>query len=654
MKKIKKNQKVKIIIILMLLIMLVSTTVLITINTSLKGEDLVATKISIRDKQVEIDKTLSSEGYTVDNPNIILNPYEISPLSALIMFESDKPTSVKLTVKGKADSFDIVQDFSEKKEHYLPVYGLYPDYNNEVVLEVNEEVYLFNIKTKPLPDDFTKISEDVFVDENNIELFDNQFYFQTPASIGYTSAFDFRGEVRWYLTENLAWDISRLQNNNLLLSNERLINPPYYTTGLYEISLLGKIYNEFSLPGGYHHDFYELENNNLIIASNNFDHGTVEDVIVEIDRNSGEIVKEIDLKQILKIYEAKSENWVDYDWFHNNSVFYDKDSNSLILSGRHQDLVVNIDYDTLEINYLIGDKTGVSADYQKYFLTPTNDLEWPYSQHAAKILPDGKVFIFDNGNNRSKIKEDYLPAKDNYSRGVIYEVDSEKMEITQVFQYGKERGSSYYSSYISDVDYINKDHYLIHSGGVAYKDGEICNKPPGIENADKLKSFTTEVLNGEKIFELTLDTNNYRAEKMPLYYEDEKFVKVDPKYLGGLAKTKASNQGYTILYNVNSDNRILKNYNLDLSKEADRLVVSGDFKSDDKVSVVLYNNFYFREYDVRVSRRPYTAMCLDIFEDQDSLAINKYINDEGLSGQYTIFIKINNQIYNTNKIVDFK
>lgn len=654
MKKTKRSQKVKLIILLSLLIVLVSSGVLFTINNNLKGNVSVETQESLIQRQKEIDKTIISEGYTINNPNIILNPYEISPLTALIIFESDSAVSVELTIKGKDNSFDIVQSFSEETKHYLPVYGLYPDYNNQVDIKVNDEVYSFNIKTAPLPEDFTKISEDIFVDSNYEDLFNNQFYFQTPASVGYTSAFDYQGEVRWYLTKNLVWDISRLENNNLLLSNERLINPPYYTTGMYEISLLGKIYNEFVLPGGYHHDFYELENNNLIVASNNFDHGTVEDIIVEVDRKSGEIVKEIDLKEILKVNEAKSENWVDYDWFHNNSVFYDKKTNSLTLSGRHQDLVVNIDYDSLEINYIIGDKTGVSLDYQKYFLTPTNDLEWPYSQHAAKILPDGNVFIFDNGNNRSKIKEAYLPAKDNYSRGVIYKVDKEKMEISQVFQYGKERGSTYYSSYISDVDYLNPDHYLIHSGGVAYKDGEICNKPPGIENADKLKSFTTEVFNGEKIFELILDTNNYRAEKMPLYTSGEKFKLESPKYLGSLNKTKVYNHGYKILNNVNYNPNILEDYNLEISKEYDRLVVSGDFKSDDKVSIILYHNFYFKEYDVRVSRRPYTAMCLDIFSDQDSLSVSKYINDKGLSGEFTIFISINDQIYKTNQTVLFK
>ena len=46
---------------------------------------------------------------------------------------------------------------------------------------------------------------------------------------------------------------------------------------------------------------------------------------------------------------AKVKIGYDYDWFHNNSVWYDKDTNSITLSGRHQDAVINIDYDTGEL-----------------------------------------------------------------------------------------------------------------------------------------------------------------------------------------------------------------------------------------------------------------------------------------------------------------
>ncbi len=53
----------------------------------------------------------------------------------------------------------------------------------------------------------------------------------------------------------------------------------------------------------------------------------------------------------------------------------------------------------------------------------------------------------------------------------MYEINTEDMTIRQVYEYGKERGSEFYSPYISDVDYLASDHYIVHSGGIVYVDG---------------------------------------------------------------------------------------------------------------------------------------------------------------------------------------
>lgn len=288
--------------------------------------------------------------------------------------------------------------------------------------------------------------------------------------------------------------------------------------------LLGKIYTEYSLPGGYHHDYYEMENGNLLVASDDFnnDYGTVEDYIVELDRNTGEIIKTWDLKNILNMEDGKSENWSSYDWFHNNSVWYDKNTNSITLSGRHQDAVINIDYESGKLNWIIGDPTNWSEEYQKYFFTPIGDnFEWQWSQHAAMITPEGYVFILDNGNNKSKIKDEYVEANNSYTRGVMYKIDTENMTIEQIWEYGKERGSEFYSPYISDVDYIEKDHYIVHSGGIVYVEGKNSNQPAGFSENAKLVSTTVELLNNEVIFEISLPTNNYRVEKNEFISEKE-------------------------------------------------------------------------------------------------------------------------------------
>lgn len=657
-----KNKKklcltITLVIILIILIIIDVFLEFNTKNTNIKEIDLVS---SLVETQEELETEFTTKGYTIDKPNIILNPYKNSPLTALILFETKKEVTPTITIQGKDDLSTFKHTFAKGTKHYLSVYGLYADYNNKVTIEYkegNKEVKkALTIKTSKLPDNMV-LPTSVYADK---EKLDNELYFYTPSSSGYTCAYDVNGDVRWYLTNYALWKIDRLQNGHLLVSTERLINNPYYMTGLYEIDLLGKIYKEYSLKGGYHHDYYEMKNGNLLIASDDFnnDDGTVEDYIVELDHTTGDIVKTFDLKDILNMKDGQSENWTAYDWFHNNSVWYDKKTNSITLSGRHQDAVINIDYKTGKLNWIIGDSTNWSEEYQKYFFKPINGdkFEWQWSQHAAMITPEGYIFIFDNGNNKSKIKEEYVSAENSYSRGVMYKIDTKKMTIEQVYEYGKERGHEFYSPYISDVDYIAKDHFIVHSGGIVYVDGKNSNQPAGFSKDTTLVSDTVELLNNKVIFELILPTNNYRVEKMPLYTKDENLELGSASRIGNLGKTTIDDRRVTPTIDAKKIDEEYKSHDITITKEIDRLVVSGRFKKGTNVNVILYKDLISNYYNLPVSKKPYTALCVDILTDEENekgINVTKYINEPTLHGKYSIYIEIDSTIYNTGKYVEY-
>lgn len=605
--------------------------------------------ISLVEKQNE--KDYNTEGYTIDNPNVVLNPYDISPLSALILFETEQEETVKVTIKGKDALTTYTHTFEAAKKHFLPIYGLYADKENEVVISYGKVSKTIKIKTDKLPDDIS-LPTSVVKDASKLT---NDLYFYTPSSKGYTAAYDVNGDVRWYLTINSIWEVNRLQNGHLLLSTERLVNSPYYMTGLYEMDMLGKIYTEYSLEGGYHHDYYEMENGNLLVASDNFANGkTVEDYVVELDRKTGKIVKTWDISSILNHEDGKSENWSEYDWFHNNAVWYDKKTNSITLSGRHQDAVINISYDDGSLNWIIGDKTNWSEDYQKYFFTPKGkNFEWQWSQHAAMITPEGYVFLFDNGNNKSKIESEYVDASKSYSRGVMYKIDTENMTIEQVYEYGKERGSSFYSPYISDVDYLASNRYIVHSGGIVYVDGKNSNQPAGFSNNASLVSDTVELLNNKVIFEMKFATNNYRVEKMSLYTENEKYSNDKAVRLGSLGKTEIAKKSFNLNLFVQDIDDDYNNKEISITEEVDRFVFKGKFKRGTKVNLILYHDLTYTYYNVPVSKKPYTALCVDIFtekEQQEGITVTKYINKEGLKeGTYQFLVEIDGKIYNTGR-----
>lgn len=616
------------------------------------GGEKVLEKKDILVYQSELENKFTSYGYTIDEPNVILNPYEISPLTALVMFETSDYVSPTVTVVGKSEKTTYIHTFKESKTHYLEILGLYPDYNNEVIISYGDVTKKIYIQTGKLPNDFVTPSS-IYKDEDKLN---NELYFYTPSSRGYTCAYDINGDVRWYLTENFIWEINRLRNGNLLLSTDKLINNPYYMTGLYEMDMLGKIYFEYNIDGGYHHDYFEMPSGNILVLSNNFANGTVEDYIVELDLKDGSIVKKFDLTDILPMDEGESENFTTYDWFHNNSIWYDEKTNSITLSGRHIDAVINISYDTGKLNWIIGDSTNYSSEWQKYFFKPMGDnFEWQWSQHSAKITPEGYVFIFDNGNNKSKIKEDYVDASNSYSRGVIYKIDTINMTIEQIWEYGKERGSDFYSPYISNVLYLEENHFVVHSGGIVKVNGIPYNYPAGLSNEDvSLKSDTVELLNNEVIYELVLPTNNYRVRKMEMYSNSEYKQGIGVR-LGSISKTEESNKHTIIVKSKDIDNNYNK-HNITFDKEVDRLVFSGTFLKDDKVKIILDKFLGKKEYDVIVRKRPYTAMCVDVFtdkEEKDGIKVTKYINNTGLNGKYLIYVSINGTIYKTNKYVEF-
>ncbi|MDE5587483.1 MAG: aryl-sulfate sulfotransferase, partial [Bacilli bacterium] len=581
-----------------------------SMNQNSKYENAKETKVisSLTEEQYKKEKKLKTKGFTIDEPNVVLNPYGNSPLTALVLFETDSEVSPKVTIVGKDELTTYTHTFTASKKHQLPIYGLYADYQNEVIIEYEEEGEHvrkeLQIKTEKLPENMI-LPTSVSKDEGKLT---NDLYFYTPSSIGYTCAYDVNGDVRWYLSNYALWKIDRLKNGHLLVSTERLINSPYYMTGLYEMDLLGKVYTEFSLEGGYHHDYYEMENGNLLVASDDFNNedGTVEDYIVELNRETGKIIKRFDLKNILNMEDGKSENWISYDWFHNNAVWYDEKTNSITLSGRHQDAVINIDYESGELNWILGDSTSWSEEYQKYFFKPIGDnFEWQWSQHAAMITPEGYVFLLDNGNNKSKIKEEYVSAENSYTRGVMYKIDTKNMTIEQVWEYGKNRGSEFYSPYISDVDYLGENHYIVHSGGIVYVDGKNSNQPAGFSTNTTLVSDTVELMDDKVVFELKLPTNNYRVEKMSLYHEKEKSSLGEAKRLGSLGKTEVSREKFQPFVSAKEIDDTYKSHKIEITKEIDRLVVKGQFLRKNEVSIVLYRNMNWKYYDVVVSKKPY-------------------------------------------------
>ena len=526
---------------------------------------------------------LSNTNYTIENPNVILNPYGNSPLSALVVLQTKDLTTSSITIKGKDGADDLKHTFTPTKVHILPIYGLYPGYDNKVIIEASGISKEITITTSALPDNFSKVT-----DLSNKDFETDEFYFTTPEEIGYTAAYDENGEVRWYLIGDYKWDIQRLNNGHILLSSDKILSKNY-SIGLIEMDLLGKVYYEYAVPGGYHHDVYELNNGNLLLASNKYERDTNEDIAIEIDRASGTIVKEIDLYKILP-GEKKG------NWFGMNSINYDINTNSITISGYNSDMIVNLDYPTLDINWIIADENKVDNDYKQYLLKADGEIDYPNNPESVNLLLNNTLVFASEKDEKKHL----LTYKIDYSNRTVKELDDLELPTNE---------ETYLEILGNDDFVITQGHRLM------------------------------EIKDNEVVISMNVNSTLYNTKKMSLYANDV-YTGVYGVRLGSLGESKTVSNH--LLLGAKSDDEILDKYKISLYKDVFGLKVKGTFKESDDVEIILDNV---------LDKKTYTL--IDGTTSNKKITTSRYISEDGIKGKYYIYLKINDIIYKLHKYVNF-
>jgi arylsulfate sulfotransferase len=343
--------------------------------------------------------------------------------------------------------------------------------------------------------------------------------------------FDSFGDIRWYL------DLKTHPELNQLLFEigiERLQNGNFYfgdtsTDKIYEIDPFGTVINRWSMPGfQFHHDVFEKPNGNFILSVDKIGASTVEDYIIEIDRSSGQIINVWDLNQSLQnTRQTLFANAV--DWIHVNALIYDSRDNTIIISGRTQGLV-KLDNNNKVLwimgchkgwgnagnginlkNYLLTplDATGQSITNQNILDGNTNhpDFEWNWYQHAPLLKANGNIILFDNGGTNRNFS-----GAGQYSRAVEYAINEESKTVKQIWEYGKSRGNSTFSSIVSDVDVLLNSNHIIFSPG-AVNNGTRYGKVIEIDYQTKNVLFEATLTTLSPAFTVAF----HRTERLNLY-----------------------------------------------------------------------------------------------------------------------------------------
>ena len=245
------------------LILIVVITIILT--NSVTGNICVNSLKDTLTTQSKKEVYFKPYGYSVDNPNVIVNPYGNSPLTGIVMFETTGYSEVNIKILSKDGDSDINYTFKRDKYHFIPIYGLYADYDNKVIISSEGINKTISIKTDKLPEDF------VYLD--NMEYDNFNFY-----NSNYPYIIDKNGEVRWYLNSNYYGNISPLPNSSFVIGSNQY-NEEGSSISLYRMNYLGKIYNEY-LINNYYYGYSAIYNGDLIILS---------DKIISLDITTGNV-----------------------------------------------------------------------------------------------------------------------------------------------------------------------------------------------------------------------------------------------------------------------------------------------------------------------------------------------------------------------------
>lgn len=466
----------------------------------------------------QLTKELENGSYTLKEPAVILNPYQISPLTGVVLFRTEEECRVRVTVKGKTDEADIAGVTAKSRAHRVPMVGLYPGTENQVTLELLDDEgsvldeTVITVQTDGLPEELRGMVSPVTVSGESA-------YGMTVVSgqsVHYPFAYDVNGDIRWYLSRQTAsYGVFHLFNNYFIFQDKDGYIPSAtksYSTIMYEMDYLGRAVKMYFAPNGTHHEIIEKEpgGNLLILTSTLEDH--IEDAIMEFDRETGEIVNSLKMTEVFgNAYTSK------IDWAHLNTISYQADADTILISPRNLNSGVKLNWTTHEIVWILGNpRIWEGTKFEKYVLTPEEDFMWHYRQHTVYEVgtdldgnPDTvEISLFDNHTPHSGSKKYYEESENSYL--TVYAVNETEGTVSLLKQIPV-KWSGVTSNTIYDAE---SGHIFGMCGSVEEEDGSVTGMTYEFEY--EAEELLNQYFIKEKFYRAIEMTPDYAAMSLPM------------------------------------------------------------------------------------------------------------------------------------------
>ncbi|WP_166820334.1 aryl-sulfate sulfotransferase [Thalassoroseus pseudoceratinae] len=537
----------------MLRSLVLSTLIIGLISRVCSGSEFAA-------KPADAQKSQAGQSLFSVQPKIVPNPIRRAPLVAIANFETTKPVAVSIEVSDGTHQWRQNHD-TAASHHRIAIVGMRPDRVHQIQIhllgtdhETLETSAPYEFRTPKLPADFPPIKTTVAKAshmEPGVTLFPVTTWIDDKKAMayGYLVAVDEDGEVVWFLnTGSRMNDVRVLKNGHLLYIHASF-------RYLLEVDLCGNVIRQWhastttqsprrqSIPvyvDSIHHDVVELPNGELLTLatelcrSESFPRSVTDqaaglgpaylvcDKLVSFRPDNGWISESVSMYDRLDSkqfgYLSRLDFWTDHydhrivgqtcDWSHANGIAYDATDDTVIVSIRHLDCLMKLGRTDGQIHWMLGDPTGWGESWQKHFLEPAGELDWPHHQHAPQITSRGTLMLYDNGNFRAKPYAPKTLAAQNYSRVVEFQIDEKKHQVQQVWEYRGEDDETFYCPFYGEADLLpNTGNILVTDGGhVESTTGIPQDVIPSHRQWARVFEIRDAKHQHEKVFEIVLDS----------------------------------------------------------------------------------------------------------------------------------------------------
>ena len=352
------------------------------------------------------------ENYTLESPLAILNPFGTGSNGLYLYFGTNNPTKVQYTVSVEDESIadytawanNAGEDGFSRVQEFLLI-GLVPGQENTVTLtaynrqSAQTQSASFTIDM-PEPTSGYDVTLET-VDGDSAQELSNGLYYAMGigGQYGYTFFYDNDGVMRYEMV------LEGYHSDRFLWDDDGSLTTCVGSTKVARLNRFGQVTQVYDL-GTYelHHDINWGPEGTILALATDLEGETVEDQVLQIDLESGEVTHIVDFTQVFQSYFDITRPvqatdpfglWSEgeWDWLHLNSLQYDESDNSIIVSSRETSTIIKCALgEEPQIVWMAGNPDfWEGTDFAQYSLEAQGDFSYQYGQHDVELMSSEEV-----------------------------------------------------------------------------------------------------------------------------------------------------------------------------------------------------------------------------------------------------------------------